>query len=168
MLELQKIHDCLKGLQKIFLMRRCWIFKLYSFRNDKRISKIIAMFTSVIWLKKKPFLQNSSSLWQALTPKPFELQTWDWSRMKENLKIFKIISRKKHWKHSFHLIFLKNKKEGQFFYCRCNQLWHSWPPLLHLNAISKRLKLRQPARSHFEDLSQSFQTVMDFTMFFSL
>ena len=43
------------------------------------------------WIQK--VLKRSSSLWRALTFKRFELQIWDWSRMKFeiwNLKIFKI------------------------------------------------------------------------------
>ena len=39
-------------------------------------------------LWKKMHLQNSASLCKALAPKPFEIQIWDWSRMKDFLKIF--------------------------------------------------------------------------------
>ena len=38
---LQKIHDCLKALQKIFKMRRCWMLNLHSFRNGKGLKKKI-------------------------------------------------------------------------------------------------------------------------------
>ena len=39
---------------------------------------------------------------------------------------------------------------------------------LYSNAISKRIELEHPARSHLKDLSQIFQMVMDFALFFSL
>ena len=41
---------------------------------------------------------------------------------------------------------------------------------LHPNAISKRIELGHPARSHFKDLSQRFKMVINFShaMFFSL
>ena len=45
------------------------------------------------WIQK--VLKRSSSLWRALTFKRIDLQIWDWSRMKENLKILKIIFDKK-------------------------------------------------------------------------
>ena len=41
------------------------------------------------------YAQNSGWLWKAVTFKRFEIQTWDWSRLKENLKIFKIAWTKK-------------------------------------------------------------------------
>ena len=49
-------------------------------------------------------------------------------------------------------------------------LWWAFPipDNLYPNAISKRKKLEQPARSHLKDLSQSFKMVTDFVMFFSL
>ena len=39
---------------------------------------------------------------------------------------------------------------------------------LHSNAISKRIELEHPARSHLKDLSQIFKMVINFAMFFSL
>ena len=41
---------------------------------------------------KNAFQQSRASLWKALAPKPFEIQTWDWSRLKDLLKIFKNVS----------------------------------------------------------------------------
>ena len=83
--------------------------------------------------------------------------------MKENSKIFKILLRKS---LSFFLSFSPwiNKKI-QLLQLQLLQLWL---PALYVYAISKRIKLGQPARSHLKDLSQSFKTVMDFAMFFSL
>ena len=40
--------------------------------------------------------------------------------------------------------------------------------LLHSNAISIRIKLEHPARSHLKDFSQSFKMIMDFALFFAL
>ena len=37
---------------------------------------------------KSAFQQISASLCRALASKPFEIEIWDWSRLKENLKIF--------------------------------------------------------------------------------
>ena len=38
------------------------------------------------WIQK--VLKRSSPLWRDLTLKRFDLQIWDWSRIKENSKIF--------------------------------------------------------------------------------
>ena len=38
---------------------------------------------------RSAFQQNRASLWKALAPKPFEIKTWDWSRLKDFFKIFK-------------------------------------------------------------------------------
>ena len=47
------------------------------------------------WLSILSYAQNSGWLWYAVTSKWFEIQTWDWSSLKENSKIFKIIQTKK-------------------------------------------------------------------------
>ena len=84
--------------------------------------------------------------------------------MKENLEIFKIVLKKS--SINIFLVFsLWINKNMQLLQLHILQLW---PPTLYLYAISKRIKLGQPARSHLKDLSQSFKTVMDFAMFFSL
>ena len=84
--------------------------------------------------------------------------------MKENSKIFKILLRKSSIYHFF-VFFPWINKKMQLLQLQLLQLW---PPALYVYAISKRIKLGQPARSHLKDLSQSFQIVMDFAMFFSL
>ena len=50
---------------------------------------------------KSAFQQNRASLWKALAPKPFEIQTWDWSRLNDFLKINENISFKKNFIHFF-------------------------------------------------------------------
>ena len=85
--------------------------------------------------------------------------------MKENSKIFKILLRKSSIYHFFFVFFPWINKKMQLLQLQLLQLW---PPALYVYAISKRIKLGQPARSHLKDLSQSFKTVMDFAMFFSL
>ena len=113
--------------------------------------------------------------------------------MKENLKIFKI-TYKKSLNYYFFPPLLSNDKKQQLLQFQLLHSWppllyyyfppllsnnkeeqllrlqlsHSWPPLFHCYVISKRIKTEQPAWSHFEDLSQSFLTVTDFAMFFSL
>ena len=46
-------------------------------------------------LCKIAFLQISASLCRALASKTFEIQTWDWSRLKDFQKIFQNVSLKK-------------------------------------------------------------------------
>ena len=48
---------------------------------------------------KRAFQQNGPSLWKALAPKPFEIQTWDWSRLKDFSKTFENVSIKKSFNH---------------------------------------------------------------------
>ena len=82
--------------------------------------------------------------------------------MKENSKIFKILLRKSSIYHFF-VFFPWINKKIQLLQLQLLQLW---PPALYVYAISKLIKLGQPARSHLKDLSQSFKMVMDFFMFF--
>ena len=74
-------------------------------RNKKRVKIVKNRFHNSI--REKEF---SVSLSWAITFKPFEIQTWDWSRMKENSKIFKITLTEKWLK-----VFLKSshKKKKQ-------------------------------------------------------
>ena len=65
------------------------VLNLEAFGRNKKRAKIIKnCFHNFI--KEKKFKIISVSLWWAITFKPFKIQTWDWSRMKENSKIFKI------------------------------------------------------------------------------
>ena len=65
----------------------------------------------------------------------------------------------------FFLCFLWSNEKVQLF---LTWLLQFWPSALYPYVISKRIKLQQPAWSHFEALLKSFKTVMDFAMFFSL
>merc|ERR1712074_168956 len=67
--------------------------------------------------EKNAFYQNSAFLCRALAPKPFEIQIWDWSRMKENSKIFQIILTKK-FSNIFFLLILQLKIGCGFFLSR--------------------------------------------------
>ena len=64
--------------------------------------------------KKNAFQQNRGSLWKALAPKPFEIQTWNWSRLKDFLKIFENVSFFK--KLCFFLYLPVNEKKGVSFF----------------------------------------------------
>ena len=65
------------------------VLNLEAFGRSKKKSKNSQELFSHYHERKK-FKIISVSLWWAITFKPFEIQTWDWSRMKENSKIFKI------------------------------------------------------------------------------
>ena len=88
----------------------------------------------------------------------------EWKKIKKSSKS----SQEKNSENLFFLISLKTNKDMQLFYSCRNQFWQSWAPLLYPNVISEQIKLGQPAWSHIEDLSQSFQMVIDFAMFFLL
>ena len=51
--ELQKIFDHSKAVQKIFQMRHCWSFQLFSFRNGIKMSENIApLIIGLNWMKR--------------------------------------------------------------------------------------------------------------------
>ena len=76
---------CLKNAQNLFSSL------IIGYSNDKLFFSIIEYLSCA---------QNSGWLWKAVTFKRFEIQTWDWSRLKENSKIFKIA-----WTKKFLMIF---------------------------------------------------------------
>ena len=67
------------------------------------------------WLSILSYAQNSGWLWRAVTSKRFKKQTWDWSRLKENLKIFQITSTEKSLNNLF-CLFYQPKKRCVFFF----------------------------------------------------
>ena len=97
-------------------------------------------------IEKWAFLQKRGSLWQALSPKWFEIQTWDWSRMKENSKIFKISWTKKFWIDFLCLFHLATKGCGFFFYSRSSRphintaFWKNLPSTNNILAFRETLK----------------------------
>ena len=70
------------------------------------------------WLSILSYAQNSGWLWQAVTSKRFKIQTWDWSRLKENSKIFKITSTEKSLNNFFCLFYQPMKRCVFFFLIR--------------------------------------------------
>ena len=66
----------------------------YLLRNGLGNSKNITIISSAILMKNGAFLQNKSSLWQALTSKPFGIYPWNWFRMKKNENLQNDFNRK--------------------------------------------------------------------------
>ena len=66
------------------------------------------------WLSILSYAQNSGWLWRAVTSKRFKIQTWDWSRLKENSEIFKITSTEKSL-NNFFCLFYQPMKRCVFF-----------------------------------------------------
>ena len=66
--------------KKFLILKRLGVVK-------KRVKIVKNRFHNSI--REKEFKIISVSLWWAITFKPFKIQTWDWSRMKENSKIIK-------------------------------------------------------------------------------
>ena len=89
-----KIQTILKILKRSFIWLQSGISSFIRLEMAlKRVKHYHFQFCNPI--EKWAFLQKRGSLWQALSPKRFEIQTWGWSRMKENSKIFKISWTKK-------------------------------------------------------------------------
>ena len=64
---------------------------------------------------KSEFQQNRASLWKALAPKLFEIQTWDRLRLKIFVKIFENISFEKNFYLFFVSVFSMKRKVRRFF-----------------------------------------------------
>ncbi len=67
------------------------------------------------WLSILSYAQNSGWLWRAVTSKRFKIQTWDWSRLNGNSKIFKITSTEKKFEQFF-LSILSTYEEVRLFF----------------------------------------------------
>ena len=94
---------------KITLSDKCYKNILNGFIKYKRYELFFQ------WLSLLSYAQNSSWLWQAVTSKRFKIQTWDWSRLKENSKIFKITSTEKSL-NNFFCLFYQPMKRCVFFF----------------------------------------------------
>ena len=67
---------------------------------------------------KNAFQQTRAFLWKALAPKPFEIKTWDWSRLKDFSKISKNIPIKKNYNYLLYPLYQRQERCVFFFYTR--------------------------------------------------
>ena len=120
-----KILDHWKALWKYFHMVSIWYFYLILFGNGISLNKNFCFFFFHNPYIKSAFQQNRASLWKALAPKPFEIQTWDLSRLQDFFKIIENVFSKKSV-----LSVLSTKRKVHLFFLYA---WYThWPAFLYM------------------------------------
>ena len=144
-------------------MPPCWYLQLYSFRNGIGLKKNITnwkrgkycLFFSITNFCLNVFLNNAIQICQSYLISMSKLKSFEFSSKWRQERIFYLMR----------LVSMLQQTENLHI---LQWILKFMITCVHPHAISKRIKLGQPATSHLKDLSQSFKMVTDFLQFFSI